>query len=184
VGFGVGVGADPARPEVVQLVEAGIIPFGGVVLEHMARPSPAILHSPSVADVQIGRLERVPSHVEALSSEPDSVMSMVRQNSTPASQVVAEPYDSGVQSTPVQDHVVQAIPPPPLPYPPVEPASGVEAGVAAVVGVPVGGGVGSRQIIHPGDVPLVTLPCFPLSVSHVSIIPALTDTSTGPVVPS
>ena len=103
---------------------------------------------------------------------------MVRQNSTPASQVVAEPYDSGVQSTPVQYHDVQAIPP--LPYPPVEPASGVEAGVAAVVGVPVGGGVGvgTRQIIHPGD--SVKLP----SDFHLSAAPALTDTSTGPVVPS
>ena len=113
MGFGVGVGA-------VQLVEKGIHPYCGVVLEHMARSSPSTLHSPSVAEVHISRLERVPSHAESLSSEPDLVLSMVRQNSTPASQVVAEPSDSGVQSTPVQDHVVQSIPPPPLPYPPCE----------------------------------------------------------------
>ena len=49
-------------PEVVQLVEAGIIPFGGVVLEHISRCSQenpvsvislSILQSPSVALRQI-----------------------------------------------------------------------------------------------------------------------------------
>ena len=96
-------------PEVVQLVEAGIIPFGGVVLEHMTRASPAILHSPSVATFEPELHIRYPSQLDILSSEPDSVSSLVRQNSTPASQVVAEPSDSGVQFSPMQDHVVQSM---------------------------------------------------------------------------
>ena len=59
--------------------------------------------------------------------------------------------------------------------------AGTQKPGGALVGGGVGagvGGTGSRQIFHPGD--LCPLP----SEYHLTASPSLTDTSTGPVLPS